>query len=160
MKKVRFLLALFLALVLVGPLTGAGTAIAQPDEATGSIAVQEGRAHTEQFGSPSGAPTLFETTPLPFFFEEGDTFAYASIPCDRPAPFNEDSLIFRPDYPGIDSPADARYLLEGTVTNTRADDRGSIEGMLTIVLCEDGQEGDQIFVDDQGKLRGHPPTRQ
>lgn len=158
MKRSRLLLALLLALALVVPL--ATTATAQPDdssegarhEARGSFAVQEGRAHTEQFGSPSGAPTLFDTDPLAFSFEEGDTFAYSSITCDRPAPFNDDSLIFRPGYPGIESPADARYLLEGTVTDTRSDDRGFIEGTFIIVLCEDGEESDQIVVDYQGRL--------
>lgn len=123
----------------------------QQDVLRGGFAVQQGRAHSSEYGTPGGAETLVETDPLAFDFEEGDSFSYASAGCEVDVPFNDESLIFRgPGYPGIESPTSARYILEGTVTETsESGERGTVEGTLTIITCENGEEGDQIFVDYQ-----------
>ncbi len=126
-----------------------------------------GRAHSSQFGTPSGKPTFFGTTPLEYDFEEGDSFSYSSAACEFRLPFNDTSLIFRgPGYPDIESPAPALYFLEGTVTETTGSGgRGTVEGSLTIIYCEEGRaedaavdpatnpiEGDRIFVEYQAKF--------
>lgn len=85
---------------------------------------------------------------LQFDFEEGDTFAYSSRTCDRTARFNEVGLDFSPDYPGVDDDdgtAAVRHQVAGTVTQDNGQ-TGTIEGTITTVLCEDGQETDNVIV--------------
>ena len=155
----------FAALVLAASLAAIAPASAEKkgaqDRARGGFAVQEGRAHSSQFGTPMGLPTLVETTPLEFDFEEGDEFSYSSAACEFRLPFNDTSLIFRGrGYPGVQSPGPAAYILEGTVTETNAsDDRGTVEGTLTIIRCAEAGDGGQneleagrIFVDYEAKI--------
>lgn len=148
---------LLAALMLVAPMTAiaAGPALAEPDQAQRSGGLRmEVRGHTSELGSPSGADTLFNTDPLSFQFMEGEDFSYSSIPCEEDAPFIDEALVMNPDYPGVDSPAPLRYFIEGTVTDTRhGGERGTIEGTITAFHCEDGQEGDQILVDYQAKVK-------
>ncbi len=109
--------------------------------------------HSSKFGSPSGRPTLFQTTPLPFSITKGANFSYSSIQCKFPAPFNDKALNFTPDYPGITDPAAVRFLVEGTVTKTmQSGERGTVEGTITTFLCENGQEGDQIFIEFEAQF--------
>lgn len=105
---------------------------------------------------------------MPFDFEEGDTFAYSSRTCDRRAPFNEVGLDFNPDYPGVDDDdgtAAVRHQVTGTVTEDNGN-TGTIEGTITTVLCEDGEETDNVIVthfearyrlvsDDELQIIGH-----
>ena len=164
--------SLVLALALIPSLVSAAPASAQQasedrqDGLRGGFAVQEARVHSSQFRTPSGKPTFFETTPLEFDFEQGDTFSYSSAACEFDLPFNDTSLIFRgQSYPDIESPAPALYFLEGTVSEaTASGDRGTVEGTLTIIYCEEGRaedaanedenaiEGDRIFVEYQAKF--------
>lgn len=111
-------------------------------------------AHSE-FGSPGGADLLFDSRSLAYDLGEGDTFAYSSIPCDEPAPHNDTALVMKPHYPGVDSPDAVRHHVEGTVTeltelNGR---RGTIEGTITTVHCEDGVETDEIVFDYQTRFK-------
>ncbi len=109
--------------------------------------------HSSEFGSPSGRPTLFETTPLPFAITKGANFSYSAIPCEFPAPFNDRALNFTPDYPGIEDPAAVRYLVEGTVTKAmRSGERGTVKGTITTFLCEGKQEGDKIFIEFEAQF--------
>ncbi len=135
-------------LALLAPLAAISPASAQQNQsqrgARGGIAVDV-HVHSSEFGSPSGVPTLFETDPLEFPITEGP-FSYSAIPCSSPAPFNDVGLKFNPDYPGITDPAPVRYLVEGTVTEvTPSGDRGRIEGTITTILCEDGEESENVF---------------
>ncbi len=85
---------------------------------------------------------------LAFDFEEGDTFTYSSRTCDQPAPFNEVGLDFNPDYPGVDDDdgtAAVRHVVTGTVTEDNGR-TGTIEGTITTVLCEGGEETDNVIV--------------
>lgn len=148
--------SLALAVALIALLATSGPAAAQqnrrPDnaQATGGIAISV-HAHSSEFDSPGGVDPLVGTQPLDYDFEEGDSFSYASIPCDVSAPFNDESLSFNPDFAGIDDPASARYIIEGTVTEyDEATGEGTVEGTLTVILCEDGEEGDRIFLEYEG----------
>lgn len=158
-------LALVMSLFTVAPASAQSRE--RSDALRGGFAVQEARAHSSQFGTPSGKPTFFGTTPLEYDFEEGDSFSYSSAACEFRLPFNDTSLIFRgPGYPDIESPAPALYFLEGTVTETTGSGgRGTVEGSLTIIYCEEGRaedaavdpatnpiEGDRIFVEYQAKF--------
>ena len=105
---------------------------------------------------------------LPFDFEEGDTFAYSSRTCDSQARFNEVGLDFNPDYPGVDDDdgtAAVRHQVTGTVTEDNGK-TGTITGTITTVLCEDGEETDNVIVthfvaryrlvsDDELQIIGH-----
>lgn len=74
--------------------------------------------------------------------------------CEDPARFNDVALNFNPDYPGIEDPAPVRHLVEGTVTETtESGDRGTIEGTITTILCEDGEEGDEIHIEYEVRFR-------
>jgi hypothetical protein len=158
-----------LALALIASLAVITPASAEEkgarDGARGGFAVQEGRGHSSQFGTPSGLPTLVETTPLEFDFEEGDEFSYASAACEFRLPFNDTSLILR-GYPGLQSPGPAAYILEGKVTETNAsDDRGTVEGTLTIIRCAEAGDGGQneleagrIFVEYEAKITKKSPN--
>ena len=159
--------ACFLSLALIASLSAIAPASAKKKDhqaaTVGGFAVQEGRGHSSEFGTPMGLPTLFQTTPLEFDFEEGDQFSYSSAACEFRLPFNDTSLIFRGrGYPGVQSPGPAAYLLEGTVTETNAsDDRGTVEGTLTIIRCAEAGDGGQaeleagrIFVEYEAKISG------
>ncbi len=127
---------LFLAVSLCASLVSVAPVSGQPEsrrEARGGFSMT---VHTH-----STPGTLFPTKRLEIPYEEGDTFAYSSIPCNRRAPFNDVALNFNPDYPGLQDPAPVRHLFEGTVTRTNpSGTRGTIEGTLTTILCENGQE--------------------
>jgi hypothetical protein len=157
-------LALIASLAVITPASaeekGAG------DGARGGFAVHEGRGHSSQFGTPrDDFPTLVETTPLEFDFEEGDKFSYAAAPCEFPTRFNDTSLILR-GYPGLQSPGPAAYILEGKVTETNASaDRGTVEGTLTIIRCAEAGDGGQaeleasrIFVEYEAKITKKSPN--
>ncbi len=165
-------LALIASLAVITPASAEKTSAEKKgarDGARGGFAVQEGRAHSSQFGTPSGLPTLVETTPLDFDFEEGDEFSYASAACEFRLPFNDASLLLR-GYPGLQpglqSPGPAAYILEGTVTETNAsDDRGTVEGTLTIIRCAEAGDGGQaeleagrIFVEYEAKITKKSPN--
>lgn len=167
MKRLSLCLGLALVMSLFTVAPASAQAREQSDALRGGFAVQDGRAHSSQFGTPSGKPTFFATTPLEYDFEEGDSFSYSSAACEFRLPFNDTSLIFSgPGYPDIESPAPALYFLEGTVTETTGSgDRGTVEGTLTIILCEEGRaedaavdpatnpiEGDRIVVEYQAKF--------
>ncbi len=93
--------------------------------------------HSRQFGSPSSAKTLFGTKPLPAPVPEGKTnFSYSAIPCNEPAPFNDQALRFSPNPyadQGLLSPAPVRYRVQGTVIDGEA---GTVDGKITAILCE------------------------
>lgn len=146
--------ALVASLLTAAPVSAKQQAPEQ-DGTSGGFAVQDGRVHSSQLGTPSGADTLTDTTPLPYGFEEGDSFSYASAGCETDVPFNDTSLVFRGEgYPDVESPAPARYILSGTVTDVSGQG-GTVEGTLEIIYCE-GQdetlEGDRIFVDYQARF--------
>jgi hypothetical protein len=92
---------------------------------------------------PISTGLLFPTDRLSFNFVEGEDFSYSSRTCGGRAPFNDLGLDFSPDYPGVDDDADGtaavRHHVEGTVTEVNGD-RGTIEGTITTVLCENGAE--------------------
>jgi hypothetical protein len=144
----RMLLPVFgvtASLLLVGP------AAAQTGVLRGSFTLSA-HAHSRQFGSPSGAPTLFPTVTVPSPGRLG-TFAYSAIPCDQPAPFNDRALSFEPAYPGVASPAAVRHLIEGTITpRTASGDSGVVSGTVTTILCENGAEGDRITFSFHGRF--------
>jgi hypothetical protein len=110
--------------------------------------------HSSEFGGPSGPGTLFETTPLPFPPSPG-SFSYSSIPCERPAPFNDAALVFEPGYPGVASPAAVRHLIRGTLVPTgRSADQGVVRGAITTILCENRvQQPDQMSFTFHGRYR-------
>ena len=136
-------LQLILALALLGMLLTTQPAAAQEPAETGasgkfSLSVH---AHSSQF-----ANTLFATDPLETSLGEGDSFSYSSIPCSRPAPFNDTSLDFSPDYPGIEDPASTRHFVEGTVIEMDQSGRtGTIEGTITTILCLGGEESENTI---------------
>ncbi|HEX2275154.1 MAG TPA: hypothetical protein VHG90_14900 [Acidimicrobiales bacterium] len=110
--------------------------------------------HSSEFGGPSGPGTLFETTPLPFPPGRGE-FSYSSIPCERPAPFNDTALVFQTGYPGVPSPAAVRHFIEGTLTPTgRSANQGIVRGTITTILCENRvQQPDRMFFAFHGRYR-------
>lgn len=120
-------LAATLAIVSQAPAAKPG------DGASGSVSLTV-HAHSSDF-----TDTLFPTTPLPFPVTEPSTGTYSSIPCSRPAPFNDTALDFSPDYPGIDDPASVRHFIEAALTPTSRN-MGTVEGEITTILCVDGQE--------------------
>lgn len=161
-KSLSFLgIAVMAALLAIAPAGAEGRGGQErPDRATGKEAAHGGltqtvHTHSEPFGSPSGADLLFGTDPLGFPITEG-SFRYSSVACEDPAPFNDVALRFHPEYPGVDSPAKVRYLVEGTVTDvSESGDRATVEGTITTILCEGPnleQEGDRYFVDFEGML--------
>lgn len=108
--------------------------------------------HSSTFGAPFGGPTLFETNSVPFPITEGN-FSYSSIPCDVPAPFNDVSLNFAPDYPGLTDPASTRSRIDLTVTEAPTDaGGGEVEGTVTMFLCENGEETDQMVFAFEGEF--------
>jgi hypothetical protein len=166
MRNVTGLLALALIASLAVITSASAEEKGARDGARGGFAVQEGRGHSSQFGTPrDGFPTLVETTPLDFDFEEGAEFSYAAAPCEFPTRNTDTSLILR-GYPGLQSPGPAAYILEGTVTETNAsDDRGTVEGTLTIIRCAEAGDGGQneleagrIFVEYEAKITKKSPN--
>lgn len=140
-KKLSVLAALTaMAVVAVGP----ATAQEQPSSGEGVSGGIQMTLHTHSQGE-----TLFATDRLSFDFAAGESFAYSSRPCDASAPFNEVGLDFNPDYPGVDDDADGtasvRHLIEGTITEVN-DGTGRVEGTITTVLCESGEETDNVIV--------------
>ncbi len=153
-------LALIASLAVITPASAEEKGV--QDGARGGFAVQEGRGHSSQFGTPRDSfPTLVETTPLKFDFEEGAEFSYAAAPCRFPTKNTDTSLILR-GYPGLPSPGPATYILEGKVTETNASaDRGTVQGTLTIIRCAGDQneiEADTIFVDYEAKITKKSPN--
>lgn len=132
---------LFVAVAFVAALqtsaTGAGAA--PPEGVSGSISLTV-HAHSSQL-----TDTLFPTSPVPFPVTGPSSGTYSSIPCSRPAPFNDTALDFTPDYPGIEDPASVRHFVEVELTPTRGN-RGTIEGEITTILCLDGQESEHRIV--------------
>ncbi len=139
MKTLKVLFAVALTAVLVG----VDPAGAVPSEASGGFQMT---VHTH---SNDPETLLFpDVERLAFDFGEGDTFAYSSRQCDETARFNDLGLDFSPDYPGVDDAtgtAAVRHQVTGTVTEENGD-TGTIEGTITTVLCEDGEETDNVIV--------------
>ena len=131
------------AVAVLGTLAGLGPAEAQPPAADGASGGIQMTVHTHSRNDPNSADLLFPTDRLSFNFVQGEDFSYSSRPCGGRAPFNDLGLDFRPDYPGVDDDADGtaavRHHVTGTVTEVNGD-RGTIEGTITSVLCENGAE--------------------
>jgi hypothetical protein len=140
----------FVALAIAVSLTLVGPAAAKPapdDGASGNISLTV-HAHSSQF-----TDTLFPTSPLPFPVTEQSTGTYSSIPCSRPAPFNDTALDFTPDYPGVEDPASVRHFVEATLTPTQGN-MGTVEGEITTILCVDGEESEnQLFIAFEGTYK-------
>lgn len=144
MYRIKLMLGFaVVALLLAGQPAGA----ARPD--TASDGAGGGLQMTVHTHSNNPATLLFpDVERLEYEFEEGDTFAYSSRTCDRPARFNEVGLDFNPDYPGVDDDdgtAAVRHQVTGTVTQDNGQ-TGTIEGTITTVLCEDGEATDNVIV--------------
>jgi hypothetical protein len=135
------------AFVAVLTLAAADPAGAQPERSDSGLS--GGFQMTAHTHSNNPETLLFpDVERLPFDFEEGDTFAYSSRTCDRNAPFNEVGLDFNPDYPGVDDDdgtAAVRHQVAGTVVEDNGK-TGTIEGTITTVLCEDGEETGNVIV--------------
>jgi hypothetical protein len=144
--------SLFLAMAFVASLAAvAPAAAAKPPPsdggASGSISLTV-HAHSSQF-----TDTLFPTSPVPFPVTEPSSGSYSSIPCSRPAPFNDTALDFTPDYPGIEDPASVRHFVEVTLTPTQGN-RGTVEGEITTILCLDGEESEnRLFISFEGTYK-------
>lgn len=133
MRRTALLAAFVLTAALAGP------AAAQQDHTEGSF-VMDVFAHSE-FGSPGGAPLLFDADALDYDFDEGESFSYSSITCEADAPHNDRALRINPDYPGVDNPDSVRHDVDGTVTEYDEDSgTGTIEGTITTVHCPTGDE--------------------
>ena len=139
MKKGYVIFAL--ALVALFALSAPASAQNSPESGLSGQMSLSVHAHSSQF-----TDTLFGTNPLDYPVTEGDQFSYSSIPCSRPAPFNDRSLSFNPDYPGIEDPASTRHFIEGTITDLDESGRtGTIEGTITTILCVDGEESESTI---------------
>jgi hypothetical protein len=145
MKKI----GLLAGLLLLAALAAASPATARRTGVSGSFKL-DAHAHSSEFGGPSGEETLFPTTPVPIPISPGD-YSYSSIPCDKPAPFNDVSLSFSPDYPGMAEPASTRSLIEPTIVKVgRGGDHGRLAGGLTTIVC---QSGDEMLFSFRGTFR-------
>ena len=133
MRNTCLLAAFALAATLATTVSHAAAKRDTSDGASGNISLTV-HAHSSDY-----TDTLFETTPLPYPVTEPSTGTYSSIPCSRPAPFNDTALDFTPDYPGIEDPAPVRHFVEASLTPTTGN-KGTIEGEITTILCLDGQE--------------------
>jgi hypothetical protein len=143
--------SLLVPLVILALLALAGPVAAKPPSsdggASGNISLSV-HAHSSQFTN-----TLFPTSPLPFPVTEESSGTYSSIPCSRPAPFNDTALDFSPDYPGIEDPASVRHFVEATLTPTQGN-TGTVEGEITTILCVNGQESkNQLFITFEGTYK-------
>lgn len=147
MKKLHLLLAL----ALMAGLVGTSPASAQQNNNGGKAEAQGGvkiTIHTHSNDDPDWPGLLFDTDRLSYNFTEGEDFSYSSRVCSGRAPFNDVGLDFNPDYPGIDDDdgtASVRHRVEGTITEVRGD-TGTIEGTITTVVCENGQETEHVIV--------------
>ncbi len=142
---------LFVALAILASFATVGPAAAKPPSsdggASGNISLTV-HAHSSQF-----TDTLFPTSPLPFPVTDQSTGTYSSIPCSRPAPFNDTALDFTPDFPGIEDPASVRHFVEVTLTPTEGN-KGTVEGEITTILCLEGQESEnRIFFSFEGTFK-------
>jgi hypothetical protein len=142
---------LFVVFALVAPLltVSPASAAVPPSQggANGGISLTV-HAHSSQF-----TDTLFPTSPLPFPVTEESSGTYSSIPCSRPAPFNDTALNFTPDFPGVEDPASVRHFVEVTLTPTTGN-QGTVEGEITTILCLDGRESrNRIFFSFEGTYK-------
>jgi hypothetical protein len=141
-------LKLMLAVASVAALLAVDPAGAKPP-ATANDGASGGFQMTVHTHSTNPETLLFpDVERLEFDFEEGDTFAYSSRQCDETARFNDLGLDFNPDYPGVDDDdgtAAVRHQVTGTVTEDSGN-TGTIEGTITTVLCEGGEETDNVIV--------------
>ena len=143
--------SLLVALAFLASLAGISpAAAAKPradDGASGNISLTV-HAHSSQF-----TDTLFPTSPVPFPVTEPSSGTYSSIPCSRPAPFNDTALDFTPDFPGIEDPASVRHFVEVTLTPMQGN-KGTVEGEITTILCLDGEESEnQLFITFEGTYK-------
>ncbi len=143
--------SLFAALAILTSLATISPTAAKPPSsdggASGNISLTV-HAHSSQF-----TDTLFPTSPLPFPVTEQSTGTYSSIPCSRPAPFNDTALDFTPDFPGIEDPASVRHFVEVTLTPTEGN-KGTVEGEITTILCVEGEESEnQLFITFEGTYK-------
>ena len=153
MRKAHLLSAFALVIGLVGM----SPASAQPKQ-EGAVA-QGGvqmTIHTHSNDDPEWTGLLFETVRLSYDFVDGEDFSYSSRHCSGTAPFNDLGLDFTPDYPGVDDDdgtAAVRHHVEGTITEVQGAG-GTIEGTITTVLCENGQETGNVLVSHfEGRFR-------
>ncbi len=147
MKRLQLLLALALMMALAGVSPAAAQRNDQGQaEAQGGVKIT---VHTHSNDDPEFPGLLFDTDRLSYDFTEGEDFSYSSRICGGRAPFNDLGLNFTPDYPGVDDDADGtaavRHRVQGTITEVNGD-RGTIEGTITTVLCENGQETENVIV--------------
>jgi hypothetical protein len=143
--------SVIVALAVVAALATIGPASAAPppsrDGASGNVSLTV-HAHSSQI-----TDTLFPTVPVPFPVTEPSSGTYSSIPCSRPAPFNDTALDFSPDFPGIEDPASVRHFVEVALTPTQGN-MGMIEGEITTILCLDGEESEnQLFITFEGSYK-------
>jgi len=142
--------ALLVTFAFLGSLVSISPATAKPpssDGASGNISLTV-HAHSSQF-----TDTLFPTSPVPFPVTEPSSGTYSSIPCSRPAPFNDTALDFTPDYPGLDDPASVRHFVEVALTPSEGN-KGTIEGEITTILCLEGEETEnQLFITFEGTYK-------
>lgn len=100
--------------------------------------------HTHSNNDPVWTGLIHPTDRLSYNFTTGEDFAYASRPCNLPAPFNEVGLNFIPNYPGVDDDADqtaaVRHAISGTIA-TAGPGRGSMRGTVVTELCRPGPGG-------------------
>lgn len=153
MKRIVFIAAVLAASAVAAPSLAQqhGAPADGQDGARGGIDVTV-HTHTSGLGGPGGAALLTRTDPLSFPVRE-ESFSYASVPCSTSVPFNNRALEFNPDYPGIKDPASARFITEGEVTDvSRSGKQADVEGTITMFLCENGKEGDQIEFAYDAKL--------
>lgn len=144
MRRSRLLLPFAFAAVLL-VVQPAGAVPPADDGARGGFQMT---VHTHS--SNPGTLLFPAVDTLEFNFGEGSDFAYSSRTCDRTAPFNQVGLDFSPDYPGVDDvtgTAAVRHQVTGTVTEVHGN-TGTIEGTITTVLCENGDETANVIVTD------------
>lgn len=149
-------LALGSVLATTAPASAAGSA-------SGSISL-DAFTLTNQFGTPSGSPTLARTDRFDLdgnrkgkniTVAEGESFKTSSIPCSNPrARFNNVGLDFNPAFPGVQDPAPIRSVIEGTVTSVSPSGiRGTVKGTITTFLCENGKETAEIVIAFESEFR-------
>jgi hypothetical protein len=143
-------------LATTAPASAAGSA-------SGSISLDAFTLTGDQFGTPTGRPTLARTEPFNLdgnrkgkniTVAEGESFTTSSIECKNKAPFNDVGLDFNPAFPGVQDPAPIRSVIRGTVTSVSPSGiRGTVEGTITTFLCENGKETDKIVIAFESEFR-------
>lgn len=141
--------------------TSAPASAAEP--ASGSISLDAFTLTGDQFGTPTGRPTLARTDPFELDGDrkgknitvaEGESFTTSSIACSGPARFNNVGLDFNPAFPGVQDPAPIRSVIEGTVTSVSPSGiRGTVKGTITTFLCENGKETAAIVIAFESEFR-------